>query len=112
MVTWIPMAMVLRRVRMGLCFRFSRTSLLIKLSVGYDDALGQRSEFAHLAAREAGIAEHAIQLREGVGVAGARGSEHYQREHGVGGRRAAVVIGDELARYPAPTIGKRWATFP
>src|ERR1700690_613057 len=93
------MATMLSVVRTGRCFRFSTTSLLINLLVGYDYALGRRSELTHFVAREAGIAKHSIVLGEGVGVPMRRASQHHHAEAGIHGRRNAIFVRNEFKRH-------------
>src|SRR4029077_19967333 len=95
------MATTLSNVRTGRCLRFSTTSLLINLLVGYDYAVREGRKLAHLAAGEAGDAEHPVVLGEGVGVAARGTAEHHHGEHGVHRRRDAVLVGDELGRHHA-----------
>src|SRR5580704_13809029 len=99
------MATMLSIVRSGRCFRFSTTSLLINLLVGYDYALWRRRELTHLAAREAGVAEHPIVFRERVGIAMRRAAQHHHAETGVDWRRDAIFVRNELQRDDNATGG-------
>src|SRR5258708_6325002 len=105
------MAMTLSSVRTGRCFRFSTTSLLIKLLVGYDYALRQGRELMHFAARKASVAKHPIVLRERIGVAMRGGAQHHHAEGRLGGGRHAIFVWDELERYRAATGRQRCIDF-
>src|SRR5258708_36455010 len=74
------MATTLSSVRTGRCFRFSTTSLLIKLLVGYDYALRQGRQLMHFAARKAAVAKHPVIFRERIGIAVRRGDQHLHTE--------------------------------
>src|SRR5258708_36313008 len=89
------MATTLSSVRTGRCFRFSTTSLLIKLLVGYDYALRQGRELMHFAARKAGVAKHPIVFRERIGVAMRGGAQHHHAKRCFsGGGHATLVLGE------------------
>src|SRR3984957_16577683 len=96
-VTWMPMMRMPMSVRTGRCFRFSKTSLLVKLFVRDDQALREGRELSHFAARESGVAEHFVELGKGVRVA-SRGPQHLQAEHGVTSQRDAIFVRNELGR--------------
>src|SRR5260370_15574044 len=100
-------ATTLSSVRTGRCFRFSTTSLLIKLLVGYDYALRQGRQLMHFAARKAGVAKHPIVFRKCVRVAMRGGAEHHHAEGCFGGGRHAILVRDELKRYRAATGRQR-----
>src|SRR5216684_151031 len=96
-------ATTLSSVRTGRCFRFSTTSLLIKLLVGYDYALRQGRQLMHFAARKAGVAKHPIVFRERVGVAVRGGAQHHHAEGRFSGGRYAIFVRNELERNRAAT---------
>src|SRR5579872_4204310 len=104
-------AMMLSSVRTGRCFRFSKTSLLINLLVGYDYALRRRRNLAQLAREESSVAEHPVQLAECIGVAVGGGPEHHHAEHGGRWRGDAVVVRDEFERDGAATGRERCMHF-
>src|SRR5580698_8027714 len=91
------MAMTPNNVLMGRCLRFSKTSRLVKLFVGYDQALRDRRKLAHLAAHESSVAEHFFELRVGIRVTGGR-AQHLHAKHRVALWRHAIVIGNKLRR--------------
>src|SRR5260370_41991093 len=99
------MAVMLSSVRTGRCFRFSTTSLLINLLVGYDYALRQWRKLPHFAAREAGAAEHPVVFGERVRVPLRGPAKHHHAEHRVRGRRDTAFVGDELQRH-GPAAGR------
>src|SRR5713101_1193940 len=101
------MATTLSSVRTGRCFRFSTTSLLIKLLVGYDYALRQGRELMHFAARKAGVAKHPIVFRERVGVSVRGSAKHHHAEGCFGNGGHAILVWDELERYRAATGRQR-----
>src|SRR5260370_28838683 len=105
------MATTLSSVRTGRCFRFSTTSLLIKLLVGYDYALRQGRELMHFAARKASVAKHPIVVRERIGVAMRGGAQHHHAEGRLGGGRHSIFVWDELERYRAATGRQRCMDF-
>src|SRR5271166_1228336 len=92
------MATMLSRVRTGRNFRFSTTSLLINLLVGYDYLLWRRLDGVELAARESRVAEHRFELGESVRIAVGGGAEHHHAERGGCGRGDTIVVGNELER--------------
>src|SRR5690348_3207631 len=93
------MATTLSSVRTGRWRRFSTTSLLIKLLVGYDYAVRQGRKLAHLAAGETRAAKHLVVFGERVCVPAHGTAEHHHGEHGVHRRRDAVLVGNELSRH-------------
>src|SRR5258708_7022309 len=101
------MATTLSRVRSGRCFKFSTTSLLVNLLVGYDHALRRWSKLAQLVPRKTGVAEHSIIFRESVGIAARRRSQHHQAKGRIHGRRDAILVGNELRCYRAAARSQR-----
>src|SRR5579863_5014600 len=95
------MAITLSSVRTGRCLRFSTTSLLINLLVGYDYLFRRRRNLVHLARKESRVAEHAIQLHKRVRISMRGRAEHHHAEHRRCRRRNPVVVRDKFERYGA-----------
>src|SRR5882724_9846492 len=101
------MATMLSNVRTGRCFRFSTTSLLIKLLVGYDYAPRQGCQLVHFAADKPGVVKHSIVFREREGVAVRGSAQHHHAEGRFQGRSDPIFVRDELKRDRAATRRQR-----